>query len=1620
MHEFAGLSSPPDRIPFPPVETRPHSLPFGELTWENFERLCFRLASRDEKVAYCSRYGRAGQAQQGIDLFIRFTGDQYDTWQVKRYEKITVSELKTIVKKFREGDWFKKSKKFVLALRALIDDVSLQLEIDNQTKQFLNEGVEFLVFGGDKLSDQLRQYPDLIDDFFGRNWVKAFLGQQVADELGVRVDGEEFALIRKQLRSHYISNFHVLEIGISHSELEGIRRTTTPSLLGHYTQSDVFWGESDPVDSQIHSTSSKTPHDTSGVIGKNTQEESRAFENNRRLPVISWLTLGEKICVTGEPGSGKSMLLKSLALDLLIDQTVFPNLAPQWGALLPLYVSFSTWTRRSADLNRVATLNDVVNASIQSGLTADLVSIMHRAINERRVLLLVDGMDEWSDEQNARTTLQHILTFVSAHQIPIVATARPRGLAKIGGVPSNWKVAELAHLTLEQQKKLVLSWMQMKQVKIEPPQVEHLADAEADQIRFFSEISKDRRVERLASNPLLLVGLVTLFLSNIRLPNNKTLVIKRLLHLLIEDHPKRRATEAGEISSRFENTSEENVRREALSYLAFEMRKKSGGGNCDMKWAKKVVHTYFSEHLSYSGEKAQKAVSEILSANSEMAGLLCQNIYGELGFLHGMFEEFLAAEQIQAWSWDERRDFVSGHSAEPMWRSVILNLLSLLTRQSEIEELITVIEKARSDCQLPNEILNFDALLTDIGFSSVRMKPNTSTRLFAHGFSIIEQGGPKRSRTAALKSAFKNSCDDDLATIIDSRIARWMPLRNPLQHTVFEALATWSPSEKLYELLRAGLHDENRSTRRSAAAAIAQVFGPDKKIHDDMVKQLSHLDVRVVASSFEALSLGWTESTILKRVTRSVATAIDLSLRLLGIAEKAKFGTDQDDLENLLDIICSGTEVDYSDQDAAQDLLSKYWIDDSSVVDLCLQAVQPHGPSHWLRKDCATKFLLECSYSNPRIVDWIKNELSEEFPFSASLNRDVWDRLIPFAKSNSGIRDLVCSHIKSRHGQLMLFQFANYIPALGGDELRDTLIEFSKDTLSDDWCVRILLDGWSRSDPVVNSFFDDVLEWNDERLNDLASSLPQLIVDRQSCRARLLQIARTVERPRFNSIARGLHRIGCGIDDSEVTDMLVSALNADDRFQPLSELLEHWTHDIRVRDHALKILGERDIHHADVVAAYKNDLEILERIAETATPLPTQMRGELIELASSERSVRPKLEVLLAGYDREINSDLKIAASIVHHRQLLSKSDEIVEEQVTQLLRDIRAIGPDFPERRAAAFAGLIALDKSEVLALLTENSGSDLLRFEIGSRSDKPSEMLAALMCERWPELVSSFGRSLSERIGYFGTNEYYLWNYLAPYVDLSATAKRDFLQFCKQAEHCLGSRSLQELARFEPGSDLLLEHCLRHFQRKPQQSCGFSPWEETKHQLDSAYLLRDNFASRDAICAVLKDAAVRGTSCAVTALAIIKPDEEELTKIQLPEKLDGSNAWLYVMQVSSAVDETTKFAANVYSMLNRIHRDNWDFQTFINKAVIERLQRDSLLVNEVTDRLYAQPTASEIASIPRYLQNSGFFDEKLRTYCISLLKKEQQLLARTGYDAIEGKTRTVSMSLLDVLSAV
>jgi len=216
----------------PPTVTREQVLPLGSLSWENFERLCFRLAHRGGDVEDARIYGERGQAQEGIDLFVRRATGDYATWQCKRYQEIKNTDIKKAVTKFLEGDWAGRTKLFRLAVAPSLNATKLAEEIEKQRTRCEAVNITFEPLDRNRLSLMLKDHPDLVDDFFGRSWVDAFNGPEAAARLsGRKLSREQKLNARRFVQTLYATHFRTVDGGIpAAAPCIPRRRTASASL----------------------------------------------------------------------------------------------------------------------------------------------------------------------------------------------------------------------------------------------------------------------------------------------------------------------------------------------------------------------------------------------------------------------------------------------------------------------------------------------------------------------------------------------------------------------------------------------------------------------------------------------------------------------------------------------------------------------------------------------------------------------------------------------------------------------------------------------------------------------------------------------------------------------------------------------------------------------------------------------------------------------------------------------------------------------------------------------------------------------------------------------------------------------------------------------------------------------------------------------------------------------------------------------------------------------------------------------------------------------------------------------------------------------------------------------
>lgn len=169
------LSDPPDsRHPDLPVRTLAPTLPLHKLAPRNFERLCARLIRARAEIEDARLYGAPGEKQDGIDVYTRLPDGEYHVFQCRRTKNMGPADIRHAVDDFLEGDWADKASTFVLCTSTSFERTARVKEIEEQTERLRALGKTFIPWGREEISEELRDEPRIVTDFFHPAWEEVF------------------------------------------------------------------------------------------------------------------------------------------------------------------------------------------------------------------------------------------------------------------------------------------------------------------------------------------------------------------------------------------------------------------------------------------------------------------------------------------------------------------------------------------------------------------------------------------------------------------------------------------------------------------------------------------------------------------------------------------------------------------------------------------------------------------------------------------------------------------------------------------------------------------------------------------------------------------------------------------------------------------------------------------------------------------------------------------------------------------------------------------------------------------------------------------------------------------------------------------------------------------------------------------------------------------------------------------------------------------------------------------------------------------------------------------------------------------------------------------------------
>ena len=1632
--DLSRLYIPPSSAIQPPVETRLQTLPFDQLSWQDFERLCHRLVRLESNVEYCKQYGKPGEAQEGIDIFARLVGSaNYRVYQCKNEQDFGPAKVRNAVVEFIEGKWRQKSELFVLCTRESLQSTARAEAVEAQADNLKRYGVSFQPWDSEGLCSRLKSHPVIVDDFFGRRWVKAFCGSDAANNLGQRLDSNQLRKLRGELLSLYRRIFDIHDRGVPIPDVL--------TLYDRYVISDIESVETIEAPSgpemASHSTGDSPREDTAGVGAYVQRKLARTY--SQRLPITSWIVRGKRSLLFGKPGAGKSTFLRFVALDLLHEAPSQTLIARHWGDHIPIWIPFAFWTKVIASgLTADRSIKAIVQSCLRSWDAEHLIPLALDALKDKRLLLLLDGLDEHSSSDAAQIALNHLYLFLGSHDIPVIATTRPHGFERLGMNRENWRNATIADLSPPQQNELARLWFRAATNKTNPSlgEKEFVKHVEKQTDNFFAELSRSGDLRELAQNPLLLCLLISFQIENIRLPVRRFDAYAELTDHLISTHPQKRRV-AAETPGQ-EDLSKDDVKK-MLAYLATNLQKKHPEGLISESDALAALQQFAEndEHgFGVPKHEAARIARSLMERAEHDLGILVKQSQGEVGFYHRTIQEYLVSLHISRLEIDEQLQLVAQHCNDPLWREVILGLFQITPRPADVGNLV---QKIRETKTAHSELQVREELLSEVAFGSFNCSPRLARELAHSTIRQIETGTWMPHRERLLKYALDGLRSPATSGIVKEKLHNWFPDRCGWNAgLLFKAIGDWEPDEDVIETLFEGLNAEEYRIKRAASLALARLSHGSQLIRSRLETIAnSSDDPFMAAAATVSLLEEWLNYPPLKRIVERCRTSALPELRIVGIRGRIALGVhDDNDLMALLKLAGPRSPSKYEVQENVIDAFLQGWPENEKIKRACLKSVQriPYHSSHRheteIERDIALPVLLAGYPMDQEVASFCVTQIqNENYPFLGMDKYEAFDLIAKnFVDHPQIVEALDKWAEKTEYSDSMRMAAA---AAVGRTEtFKRKLLETLKKDSIPHWSARALMEIWGTSDTEVSSVLNEFIS-DPRRASLIGHLLPKIIPVKDESRRYLIQLLKNPECKRPDFVLAGLVELGSNGQDQEIIDAVL-ALLAEERFVVFRDnvkatFIVHFADSPEVRNLAIETLrGRKDVYPA-VAQAFGSDHVIRGSILRLVNPLPTRLRQVIASSLSYSDVDEVTAVTLLKSYDHETAAEVQVESAIGYYTRF-ERTDENVKDAMDDLAKKIVCAGPDYQERRVAAFCGLVILDRLDTMDSIKEYGDSDKklsLRIVEGLGQEIPA---VRFVLKHWKKLQEHFADEFWQRL--FGDeSRAYFWDKLATFADEYPTPCQEALEFyAQQQTKVAGSNGLLFLARIRPASQLLLEYCLNTLGLAV--SAGSVPVHaNTSHyitdhdRLTAAQVMGHHFREDGDIARLLYNRrSVFRFNQVLLALSEGWPRSEELDRCFQEMTTTGDTYWeinvfrYYCFKAPAVV---------MYKKIRKLIR-TWSsrpeyrlHEAFVSPIVL-RLQHDEALRDILIRHIASIGTPSEKVSICSLLRKAAGLSPELRAWAEMELKKQSAAEGiESGLDVTIGDGVSVPHAIYELLRA-
>lgn len=399
----------------------------------------------------------------------------------------------------------------------------------------------------------------------------------------------------------------------------------------------------------------------STTSNKRIQEQSivfdifKAIENYNRLVIL------------GDPGSGKSTVLKHLAYMLCRNRPT----NKQCDKLVPIYIKASEFAKASYESG--TNLSDY----IIDGYNQKYSKLFVDSLENGSLILLLDGLDEVSVTNQRHYVVEQVNSFVAQYpDIKTIISSRIVGYneTRLGGSFSHFEVNKFDR---HQISDFIKNWY--RSISVCSDNDFESATYQAEEL--LSSIRKNKSVYQLASNPLLLTIIALIYYQGSSLPEKRASLYDVATSTFLDNWVKLR------VQQKKYNIDRE-ILIEILAPLAFYVHDNFITGlipEKDLRTRLAIEYKKIYPHLN--PKELKEEINSIVDFLREEAGFLFEKGRDEngnplFGFVHQTFQEYFAAMELQTrWKEGVLGDDLKTYVYNSNWLEVIKLSASLFKLQ---------------------------------------------------------------------------------------------------------------------------------------------------------------------------------------------------------------------------------------------------------------------------------------------------------------------------------------------------------------------------------------------------------------------------------------------------------------------------------------------------------------------------------------------------------------------------------------------------------------------------------------------------------------------------------------------------------------------------------------------------------------------------------------------------------------------------------------------------------------------------------------------------------------------------------------------------------------------------